>query len=148
MRSGDRLATVVEGTSVSEALVAMTEARAGACLVLDGQGMLAGIFTHGDFVRAFQKDGGVGGHVVDEFMTRDPISVEADALAAEALKMIGDHRVDDVVVLESRRPTGGLDRHPGPGAVENCLASDLPGVDSRAIPFELHADNVELVSAA
>ena len=43
-------------------------------------------------------------------MTRDPISVEADALAAEALKTIGDHRVDDVVVLEADgRPVGLID---------------------------------------
>ena len=122
MRSGDRLATVAGGSDVSAALVAMTEARAGACLVLAADGGLAGIFTHGDFVRAFQRDGAVGDRVVDEFMTRDPISVEADALAAEALKTIGDHRVDDVVVLECRRPAGGPDRHPGSGATADRVS--------------------------
>ena len=110
MRSGDRLATVPAGSDVNAALVAMTEARSGACLVLAADGRLAGIFTHGDFVRAFQREDAVGGRLVDEFMTRDPISVDADALAAEALKTIGDHRVDDVVVLDAGgRPVGLID---------------------------------------
>lgn len=110
MRSGGQLATVAEGEKVREALLAMTAARSGACLVLAADGMLAGIFTHGDFVRAFQLESAIGDHLVDEFMTRDPISVEADALAAEALKTIGDHRVDDVVVLEADgRPVGLID---------------------------------------
>jgi len=110
MRSGDQLANVAEGAKVSEALVAMTAARSGACLVLTPAGMLAGIFTHGDFVRAFQQESAIGDHVVDGFMTRDPISVEADALAGEALKTIGDHRVDDVVVIEAAgRPVGLID---------------------------------------
>jgi len=41
-------------------------------------------------------------------MTRDPISVSAEALAAEALKTIGDHRVDDIVVLDSENHPIGL----------------------------------------
>jgi arabinose-5-phosphate isomerase len=110
MRSGDELAMVAEGAKVSEALVAMTEARSGACLVLAPDGMLAGIFTHGDFARAFQQESAIGDHVVDGFMTRNPISVEAEALVGEALKTIGNHRVDDVVVLEDDgRPVGLID---------------------------------------
>ena len=110
MRSGDALATVPEGSTVREALVAMTRARAGACLVMTPDSRLAGIFTHGDFVRAFQRDPDIGGRTVDDFMTRRPISVRADSLAAEALKTIGESRVDDVVVLDNDgRPVGLVD---------------------------------------
>jgi arabinose-5-phosphate isomerase len=110
MRSGEQLATVGQGAEVRRALVAMTAARSGACLVLDADGGLAGIFTHGDFVRAFQSEGAIGERPVDAFMTRDPIRIEAEALAAEALKTIGEHRVDDVVVVDaSGRPVGLID---------------------------------------
>jgi arabinose-5-phosphate isomerase len=52
----------------------------------------------------------VGGKPVAELMTRNPISVRADALAAEAVKTIGSHRVDDVVVLdEEGKPVGLVD---------------------------------------
>jgi arabinose-5-phosphate isomerase len=110
MRCGGQLAAVPRGATVRTALVAMSAARSGACLVLDPAGRLAGIFTHGDFARAFQQDAAIGDQAVDLFMTADPISVHAEALAAEALKTIGDHRVDDVVVLDDTgRPVGLID---------------------------------------
>ncbi len=110
MRSGGQLASVPESSNVREALVAMSSARAGACLVICPDGSLAGIFTHGDFARAFQKGADIGERPVAEFMTRNPVSVPAEALAAEALKTIGDHRVDDIVVLDAgNRPVGLID---------------------------------------
>jgi len=108
MRAGDQLATVPLGASVRDALVAMSSARSGACVVLEADGKLAGIFTHGDFARCYQRDPLVGDKPVTEFMTRKPISVEADSLAVEAVQTIGSHRVDDVVVLDSEGRAVGL----------------------------------------
>ncbi len=110
MRAGDALASVPEGATVRDALVAMSESRAGACVVVAADGSLAGIFTHGDFARSYQQDASVGDKPVAGLMTRDPISVSADALAAEAVKTIGSHRIDDVVVLDADgRPVGLID---------------------------------------
>lgn len=110
MRAGESFAQVGEDATVQDALVAMTAARSGACVVVAATGFLGGIFTHGDFARSYQQDPMVGGKSVAELMTRNPISVQADALAAEAVKTIGSHRVDDVVVLdEEGRPVGLVD---------------------------------------
>jgi len=110
MRSGKDLATVPEHATVREALLAMSAARSGACLILDGNGGLAGIFTHGDFARCFQQDAHIADRPVAEFMTRKPISVQAESLAAEAVKTIGHNRVDDVIVLDAaNRPVGLID---------------------------------------
>jgi arabinose-5-phosphate isomerase len=110
MRAGEALACVDENGTVQEALVAMTRARAGACVVLAADGSLAGIFTHGDFARSYQQDAMVGHKGVAQLMTRNPISVSADALAAEAVKTIGSHRVDDIVVLDADgKPVGLVD---------------------------------------
>jgi len=108
MRAGELLATVPAGASVRDALGAMTAARSGACLVLEPDGKLAGIFTHGDFARCYQLDPHVGERPVAEFMTRRPISVAADSLAVEAVQTIGSHRVDDVVVLDAAGRAVGL----------------------------------------
>ena len=56
MRADAALPTVPEAATVLAALQAMHCARAGACLILTSSGKLAGIFTHGDFARAFQQD--------------------------------------------------------------------------------------------
>lgn len=108
MRADDQLAHVGEAATVQDALVAMSSARAGACVVLAADGKLAGIFTHGDFARSYQADPMVGGKPVAELMTRGPICVSADSLAAEAVKTIGSHRIDDVVVLDAEGKAVGL----------------------------------------
>ena len=108
MRRGDQLASIPEGSTVRDALVAMTSARSGACVVVRPDGKLAGIFTHGDFARCYQRDPLVGDRAVADFMTRKPISVDADSLAVEAVQTIGSHRVDDVVVLDSEGRAVGL----------------------------------------
>lgn len=110
MRIGGELATVGESATVREVLAAMTAARSGACLILSENGALAGIFTHGDFARCFQQNADIADRPVAGFMTRKPVSVHADSLAAEAVKTIGRNRIDDVVVLDADgRPVGLID---------------------------------------
>ena len=110
MRIGGELATVGETATIREVLAAMSAARSGACLILTESGALAGIFTHGDFARCFQQKADIADRPVADFMTRKPVSVHADSLAAEAVKTIGRNRIDDVVVLDADdRPVGLID---------------------------------------
>lgn len=110
MRANADLPTVDENGNVFAALDAMNRARAGACLILAADGKLAGIFTHGDFARSFRNDPLLGEKSVATLMTRQPITVRADALAVEVLKTIGENRIDDIVVLdENDTPVGLID---------------------------------------
>lgn len=99
-----------ESATVLECIMAMTAARAGACVLTCADGTLAGVFTHGDFARAYQEDPAVGSRPVAELMTRNPIYVEADKLAVAAVKTLRDRRIDDLVVLDAdRKPVGLID---------------------------------------
>lgn len=110
MRKDQALPTVDENADVFAALDAMNRARAGACLIIDANGGLAGIFTHGDFARSFRIDPLLGEKPVNSLMTRRPITVRSDALAVEVLKTIGQNRIDDIVVLDGdRKPVGLID---------------------------------------
>jgi arabinose-5-phosphate isomerase len=110
MRQGDQLATITPETTVREGLQAMTKARSGAAVVTNADGTLAGVFTHGDFVRAFQKDNAISEKPVREFMTPRPVSIQAGKLAAEVLATLQNSRVDDVVVVdEAGKPVGMVD---------------------------------------
>jgi arabinose-5-phosphate isomerase len=110
MRTDAALPTVAEDADVFGALDAMNRARAGACLILDETGRLAGIFTHGDFARSFRDDPLLGEKPVASLMTRRPITVQADALAVEVLRTIGENRIDDIVVLDGDgKPVGLVD---------------------------------------
>ncbi|WP_461785655.1 KpsF/GutQ family sugar-phosphate isomerase [Prosthecobacter sp.] len=110
MRQGDQLATITPETTVRVGLQAMTKARSGAAVVTNADGTLAGVFTHGDFVRAFQKDNAISEKPVREFMTPRPVSIQAGKLAAEVLATLQNSRVDDVVVVdEAGKPVGMVD---------------------------------------
>jgi arabinose-5-phosphate isomerase len=88
----------------------MNSVRAGACLILNSAGGLAGIFTHGDFARSFRSDPLLGEKPVAQLMTRKPITVQASDLAVEVLRTIGQNRIDDIVVMdESGTPVGLID---------------------------------------
>jgi arabinose-5-phosphate isomerase len=110
MRRGEQLANITPATTVREGLQAMTKARSGAAVVANSDGTLAGVFTHGDFVRAFQRDNAIADKPVSEFMTPRPVSIQADKLAAEVLATLQTFRVDDIVVVDDAgRPVGMVD---------------------------------------
>jgi arabinose-5-phosphate isomerase len=110
MRTGEAMACVAPETSVRNALETMTKAHSGAALVVNADGRLAGVFTHGDFVRAFQHDAAIGDRCVRDFMTGDPVTIGPDRLATEVLALLEHHRVDDLpVVNDVGCPVGLVD---------------------------------------
>ncbi len=103
-------ATQPETATMGECIIAMSAARSGACVLTHEDGTMAGIFTHGDFARAYQEDPTCGTHPVAARMTKNPVSVEADKLAIVAVKALRDRRIDDLVVLDAaHKPVGLID---------------------------------------
>lgn len=110
MRREEKMPTVSDTARVVDAVSEMNRSRAGACLILSSEGKLAGIFTHGDFARGYEKNPSLGTLPVSELMTRNPISLTEDSLAVEAVKQVGEKRIDDIVVINSEgRPVGLID---------------------------------------
>lgn len=110
MRRDDKMPTVPVSARVIDAVAEMNRSRAGACLILDESGKLAGIFTHGDFARGYEKDPGLGALPVADLMTRNPITLTEDSLAVEAVKKVGEKRIDDIVVVNAEgKPVGLID---------------------------------------
>ena len=110
MRSAGEMVLVKAGDPVISVLKAMTAGRAGAALVVDEAGRLEGIFTHGDFARRFPEDPDLGTRPVGGVMTRHPVTIDADKLAAEVLLVLKQHRIDDLVVTDAEgRPLGVID---------------------------------------
>ena len=106
MRTGERVAVVSPETPVLDTLLAMTKAQGGSAVVADAEGRLVGIFTDGDFRRAFAA-GSVDGQSalglsdpVSKHMTRNPLFVNADAYAAELLRIFEKRRIDDLPVCD------------------------------------------------
>jgi arabinose-5-phosphate isomerase len=108
MRTGERFATVQPETTVRDALMAMTQARCGAVAVVDAQGVLAGIFTDGDFRRRITNDVAVLHAPIRTVMTARPIVIRADAMAVELVNLLEQRKIDDVLVVDAERHALGL----------------------------------------
>jgi len=106
MRTGEQLALLAPTATVREVLKKMSHARTGAAILTLADGSLAGIFTHGDFGRHFEKVPDLLERPVSEFMTARPITIDADKLAVEVLRILEKHAVDDLMVVDrsSGRP--------------------------------------------
>jgi len=97
-------------TTVAQALSQITAKRCGAAIVVDAKGKLAGIYTHGDFVRGFQEDAAIGKRSLASVMTKRPITISLGSLAAKALHIFETHRIEDLVVVDAaHRPVGLVD---------------------------------------
>jgi arabinose-5-phosphate isomerase len=108
MRQGDQLARVQPADTIATALAAMKQCKAGAVVATDEQGQLQGIFTHGDFVRAYQEDRDVADHLIRDHMTANPVTIQGDKLAAEAVHTFEQHLIDEVVVINAENQVIGL----------------------------------------
>jgi arabinose-5-phosphate isomerase len=110
MRGAARMPIVSPQTQVLAVLHSMNEHRAGVAVVTDSSGKLAGIFTHGDFVRAFEKNLEMVSDPVERHMVRHPITIQAHKLAVEVLHILDQHRIDDLIVVnENSEPVGIVD---------------------------------------
>ena len=108
MRTGNDFCTVAPDTTLKHALEKMTDYRSGAVVVIGKESELLGILTQGDFVRSIQKNADILDEEVANFMTKDPITIQEDRLAAEVIQVIGSNRIDDLVVTDEEGNAIGL----------------------------------------
>ena len=79
--------------------------------VTDAAGRLTGLFTDGDLRRTLDRDIDIKRAPIADCMTRDPKTVTADTLAAEAVRLLQTHRIGGgalMVVDDDERPIGAL----------------------------------------
>jgi arabinose-5-phosphate isomerase len=108
MRSGPRNAVASETFPVREALLVMTRSKSGSLSVVNARGKLVGVFTDGDFRRHMALDGDLLAKPLKKVMTRNPICVRDEALAAEAIKIFNERNIDDLIVVNANKEPVGL----------------------------------------
>lgn len=108
MHAGAELPLVDAETPMAEVLLTMTEKRFGAAAVIGTGGRLEGVVTDGD-LRRHMAD--LMGRRAAEVMTRTPLTVRPDALAAEALRLMNECKITVLFVVEDGRPVGVLHVH-------------------------------------
>lgn len=113
-RKGENLALARASRSVRDVLAEAERIshRAGALVLVDDQGRLAGVLTDADLRRRIlaEPDGEFLGRPVADIMIRKPKSIRAGAMASEALETMTRYMIAELPVLDEHdRPIGLID---------------------------------------
>ena len=110
MRKGRHNPIVRKNTKLKTVLLHITKSRAGCALVVNEKKRLCGIFTDGDLRRHIEIDENILNRRVHEVMSKNPITINRECLAVEALKILKDKKIDEIPVIDDKYcPVGLLD---------------------------------------
>lgn len=111
-RTNGNCPAVPDTTPVIEAIAAAKGRRAGAVLLVDGDGRLSGIFTDADLRRKLTEHG-PGDWMrkpIATVMTRSPTTLPESSLVRDAVRLTRERRLDEIPIVDARgRPVGILD---------------------------------------
>jgi arabinose-5-phosphate isomerase len=112
MHSGEALPVVPSTASLKEALLEMTRKGLGMTAVVEAGDRLLGVFTDGDLRRCLDRGLDLHGSGIAELMTRNPITVSQEALAAEAVRLMEERKINGVLAVDAEgRLVGALNMH-------------------------------------
>lgn len=105
---GRAIYTVPPGTTVFEAIQHLADKNVGALLVMDGMRLL-GVFTERDYTRKIALQGRHSRDtLVAEIISRDVIWVRPQTSVQECMRLMTEHRVRHLPVLDGERVVGVL----------------------------------------
>jgi arabinose-5-phosphate isomerase len=113
MRKGEQLPKNSPDTLLPDAIVEMSKKGIGMTAVVDAEDRLLGIFTDGDLRRTLEKHDNIKQVKVGDVMTRNPTTIAAGRLAAEAAQVLEQRALGGrlVVLSPEGRLVGALTFH-------------------------------------
>ncbi|MFH1604861.1 MAG: KpsF/GutQ family sugar-phosphate isomerase [Pseudomonadota bacterium] len=112
MRTGADVPSVSSGAGFSEALLEMSKKRMGMTAILDSTGRVSGVFTDGDLRRTLARTDDIRSARIADIMTRNPRTIGPDKLAVEAVQIMEEHKVNQLlVVTDEGKLVGALNMH-------------------------------------
>ena len=108
---GDEFPKIAPDASIQEAIVEITSKKLGMTAVINNE-KLVGVITDGDLRRVFQKTKSIENLLARDMMSPQPRTIQQNALAAEALQIMENCSVNQLVVTnESGKPCGASGMH-------------------------------------
>ena len=112
MHKDNAIPAVTRGASLRDALMEMTAKGLGMTAVVDDEGRPVGIFTDGDLRRCLDRGIDVRSANIAEVMIPGGKRIAPDRLAAEALNLMEDNKINALLIVdEDERLCGALNMH-------------------------------------
>lgn len=112
MHQGERLPVVHEKALIKDALVEMSLKGLGMTAIVNDEKRLVGLFTDGDLRRILDLKTDIHQDSIATVMTTSPTVVQADMLAAQALNIMEDKKINGLIIVdEKEQPVGAMNMH-------------------------------------
>jgi len=96
--------------SIKIAILEISSKRLGATAVLDGE-KLSGIITDGDLRRMMEREENISQLKAADIMNKNPKTIQASEMAVDALKVLRDNNISQLVVKEGEKFVGFIHLH-------------------------------------
>ena len=104
MVTGNKIPFVSENLKTSKALKILSEKNLGILVVRDKTNKTKGIITDGQIRRVSQKNTNFQSLKVREIMTKKPIFIDKNILAAKALALMNNKKITSLLVCNKKKP--------------------------------------------
>jgi arabinose-5-phosphate isomerase len=112
MRQGTQIPSVPLKASLSQALLEMSRKGLGMTAIVDHAGKPVGVFTDGDLRRAFESNLDIRSTAIADVMNANPRTIELNRLAAEAVELMEQHKINGLLAVDSEgNLVGALNMH-------------------------------------
>ncbi|MBU2112645.1 MAG: KpsF/GutQ family sugar-phosphate isomerase [Gammaproteobacteria bacterium] len=112
MHRDEQVPIVSQHASIKDALLEISKKGLGMTAVVDDSGKLAGIFTDGDLRRILDQRFDIHSNSIAEVMIRHCITANSQMLAAEALQIMQQKKINGLIILDdSQMPVGAMNMH-------------------------------------
>lgn len=108
MHGGDDLPVVTISAPMPDVIHTISSKGLGMTCVVDGQRGLVGVITDGDLRRQMVGGGDVLTRVAGDVMTRNPITIAPETLAAEILLILETRKITSVIVADAAGTVVGV----------------------------------------
>ena len=102
MLKGKKIPFINENIKMQTALKIITKKKLGVLVVQNNSKMTNGIITDGQIRRVSEKKGNLDNLKVKNVMTKNPISINKEVLAAKALSLMNSKRITSLCVHEGK----------------------------------------------
>jgi arabinose-5-phosphate isomerase len=109
MHSGTNTPIIGVTQTIKDALIEMSAKGLGMTAIVDNNQQLAGLFTDGDLRRILEQRVDIHSTAICQVMTKSCTTATADILAAEALNIMENKRINGLIVVNDKnQPIGAL----------------------------------------
>ena len=102
MLKGKKIPLINENTKMRAALKIITKKKLGVLIVQNNSKRTNGIITDGQIRRFSEKKGNLDNLKVKDVMTKNPLTVDKDVLAAKALSLMNSKRITSLCVHKNK----------------------------------------------